>query len=108
MLTPTQSNKIKLVRNAHAIDKMRRKKIALQPKKKMLGFKQYLARKAELGEAVVGSETVDSFMCWLPNAADDSEKAITASQIADAVIQLAATGDVTVTGVSVIPDGASQ
>jgi hypothetical protein len=37
-------------------------------------------------------------------AADEAEKAITADQIADAVLQLAAYGDVVITGVSVAPE----
>jgi hypothetical protein len=81
-----------------------RRQIELQPPIKLMPFRALLRRRNALGEAFISTPTVGSFMAWLPNAADEEEKAITASQIADAVIQLAAEGDVTVTAVSVMPD----
>ena len=95
---------IQKIQRGREQDRQNRQKIELQPRQKLMPFRVWLRRKNPLGEAVEGNAVVDSLMMWLPNAADDNEKAASATQIAKAIIKLSAVGDVTVTAVAVAPD----
>lgn len=94
---------IEKLRKGREQDQQNRRKIELQPRQKLMPFRVWLRRKNALGEAVEGTGVVDSLMMTLPHAADNNEKAVSAEQLAKAVIQLAAVGDVTITAVATAP-----
>jgi hypothetical protein len=94
---------IEKLRKVREHDREVRRKYEIQPRQKLMPFRAWLRRKSALGEAVLDNGVVDSLMMWLPASADDTEKETSAAQLAKAVIQLAAEGDVTVTAISVTP-----
>jgi len=106
MITPTETHKVNLICKAHAVDKIRREKIALQPKQKMLSFRNFLKRRA-LQETFISDRISNGgLLGFIPMDATLDDKAETASEIAAQIVRLAEAGDVTITAIAVSPDAA--
>lgn len=104
MLSKNQEHKISLVRKTHNIDKIRREKVALQPKRKLLGFKAYLNRRhSGLNETLSGEPIQNTLLAIIPENASLAERQNTMNEIADAVVSM--TGETTfISVIGVSPD----
>jgi hypothetical protein len=104
MLNQNQEHKINLVRKTHNIDKIRREKVALQPKRKLLSFKAYLNhRHSGINETLSGEPIQNSLLAIIPDNASLAERQNTMNEIGAAVVEM--TGETTfISVISVSPD----
>jgi hypothetical protein len=104
MLNQNQEHKINLVRKTHNIDEIRREKVALQPKRKLLGFKAYLNRRhSGLNETLLGEPIQNSLLAVIPENASLAERQNTMNEIGATVVSM--TGEtIFISVISVSPD----
>ena len=89
MLNQNQEHKINLVRKTHSIDKVRREKVALQPKIKLLGFKAYLNRRhGGINETLSGEPIQNSLLTIIPENASLAERQNTMNEVSAAAVEM--------------------